>query len=154
MKKSAGILPYRFVKGKLQFFLVHPGGPFWKDRNLAVWTIPKGEFTDEQPLEAAKREFAEETGYVCEGNFMTLAPVKLKSGKLVYAFALEMDIDASAIKSNLFEMEWPPKSGKTESFPEIDKGDWFETGEAKKRINPSQSDFIDQVIDRLNSVLT
>jgi predicted NUDIX family NTP pyrophosphohydrolase len=153
MKKSAGILPYRSVKGKLQFFLVHPGGPFWKHKDLAVWTIPKGEFTDEQPLAAARREFEEETGYMCEGNFMALAPVKQKSGKLVYAFAIEMDINAASIKSNLFEMEWPPKSGKLESFPEIDKGDWFDTGEAKKRITPSQSDFIDQVIDKLNSVL-
>jgi predicted NUDIX family NTP pyrophosphohydrolase len=153
MKKSAGILPYRVVKGKLQFFLVHPGGPFWKHKDLAVWSIPKGEFTDEQPLVAAKREFEEETGYSCEGNFMALAPVKQKSGKLVYAFAIEMDIDATTITSNIFEMEWPPKSGRMESFPEIDKGDWFETGEAKKRINPSQSDLIDQVIDKLNSVL-
>ena len=153
MKKAAGILPYRFVKGKLQFFLVHPGGPFWKHKDPGAWTIPKGEFSDEQPLAAAKREFEEETGYICNGNFTALAPIKQKAGKLVYAFAVEMDIDPAAIKSNLFEMEWPPKSGKTESFPEIDKGNWFETGEAKKKINSSQSDFIDQVIDRLNSIL-
>jgi len=152
MKKSAGILPYRFVKGDIQFFLVHPGGPFWKNKDLAVWTIPKGEFTDEQPLEAAKREFTEETGYSCEGNFMTLTPVKQKSGKLVYAFAIELDIDPDLLTSNHFEMEWPPRSGKKESFPEIDKGEWFKASEAKKKINPSQADFIDQVIDRLENV--
>ena len=84
---------------------------------------------------------------------MTLAPVKQKSGKLVYAFAIEMEINAASIKNNLFEIEWPPQSGRTESFPEIDKGDWFDTGEAKKKINSSQSNFIDQVIDKLNSVL-
>src|SRR4051812_27256350 len=104
MKKSAGILAYRCVKGKIQFFLVHPGGPFWKNKDLGAWTIPKGEFIDEDPLTAAKREFKEETGLVCEGKCTALAPVKQKSGKIVYAFAVLMDIEAETIKSNHFEI--------------------------------------------------
>jgi len=151
MKKSAGILLYRLSNNFLEVFLVHPGGPFWKNKDDGAWSIPKGEFMDdENPLEAAKREFEEETGIQCDGNFIELAPIKQKSGKLVFAWVLEKDIDPATIKSNLFTMEWPPKSGKMQDFPEIDQGKWFDLNEAKQKINPSQSDLIDQLVSKLN----
>src|SRR5262244_1231001 len=116
-KKSAGILLYRFQTSMLQVFLVHPGGPFWAKKD--EWMIPKGEFDDsEEPLDAAKREFFEETGFSLSGNFLPLTPIKQAGGKMIYAFALEGDCDASAIHSNEFELEWPPKSGKRQLFPE------------------------------------
>src|ERR1700712_4284229 len=126
MKKSAGIILYRQKKAKaLEIFLVHPGGPFWKNKDLGAWSIPKGEFTgQEDPLTAAKREIKEETGISCSGIFLELTPLKQKSGKMVYAWALEKDADAGNIKSNMFEMEWPPKSGQFKSFPEVDKAAW------------------------------
>ena len=136
MKKSAGILPYRCVKGQLQFFLVHPGGPFWKNKDMGAWSITKGEFGDEDALTAAKREFKEETGFDCEGTCIVLAPIKQKSGKLVYAWAVQMDIEAGNINSNLFEIEWPPHSGNLQNFPEIDKAAWFGIAEALQKINP------------------
>jgi predicted NUDIX family NTP pyrophosphohydrolase len=146
MKKSAGILLYRIHKKKLEVLLVHPGGPFFKNKDEGAWSIPKGEFTSEEDaLAAAKREFEEETGFSCNGAFLELSPVKLASGKIVYAWALEKDIDANAVKSNHFEMEWPPKSGKKQSFPEIDKAAWFSPAEAKQKINASQSAFIDEL---------
>ena len=146
-KQSAGIILYRFETGKLQIFLVHPGGPFWQNKDNGSWSITKGEFLDdENPLNAAKREFEEETGFSCSGDFLELSPVKQKSGKMVYAWALEKDIDTSKIKSNEFEMEWPPKSGKLQSFPEIDKAQWFAVAEAKQKINASQAGFIDELI--------
>jgi predicted NUDIX family NTP pyrophosphohydrolase len=141
--KSAGILLYRKTDDNLQIFLVHPGGPFYKNKELGAWSIPKGEFLDdEEPLTAAKREFEEETGQVINGNFNSLTPVKLKSGKKIYAWAIEGDIDPETILSNLFEMEWPPKSGKKQSFREIDRAGWFETDEAKLKINTAQAAFI------------
>jgi predicted NUDIX family NTP pyrophosphohydrolase len=149
MKQSAGILLFRRVKKETEVFLVHPGGPFWKNKDLGAWSIPKGEFTEEEDaLEAAKREFKEETGISCDGDFLQLSPVKLKSGKEIFAWALEKDIDADQLKSNFFEMEWPPKSGKMKSFPEIDKGAWFAPGEAKQKINDSQVVFIDELLLR------
>jgi predicted NUDIX family NTP pyrophosphohydrolase len=150
MKKSAGILPYRCIKGKLQFFLVHPGGPFWKNKDLGAWTIPKGEFDNEDALTAAKREFKEETGFDCEGIVTPLAPIKQKNGKLVYAWAVQMDIEADKINSNLFEMEWPPQSGNMQKFPEIDKAAWFAISVVLQKINPAQTGFIDEVVDKLN----
>lgn len=150
MKKSAGILVYRFYSGELEVFLVHPGGPFWKNKDDGAWSIPKGEYADdEDPLEAAKREFEEETGIVCDGKFIMLDPIKQKGGKIVSAWALEKDIDAKSIKSNLFSMEWPPKSGKMQEFPEVDRGAWYELNEAKQKINSSQADFIDQLTTKL-----
>ena len=145
--KSAGILLYRRTGNSLQVFLVHPGGPFFKNKDLGAWSIPKGEFSDdEDALTAAKREFAEETGQAIDGDFIELKPVKLKSGKTVYAWAVEGDIDHETITSNLFEMEWPPKSGKKQSFPEIDRAGWFELEEAKLKINVAQAGFIEELI--------
>jgi len=148
-KKSAGILLYRFLQKKLQVMLVHPGGPFWKNKDEGAWSIPKGEFTDEDPVMAARREFTEETGIEISGNFLELSAVKQKSGKLIFGFALEHDIDTSKIKSNSFEIEWPPKSGKKTSFPEIDRAAWFTPDEAKEKINPAQAAFVDELIQKL-----
>ena len=146
-KKSAGILAYRTVKKTMEFFLVHPGGPFWKNKDAGAWSIPKGEFEeDEDPLTAAKREFKEETGQVISGNFIPLSPVKQKSGKIIQAWAVEADIDAENIKSNLFEMEWPPRSGKKQEFPEVDRAEWFTADTAKEKINPAQAALIDELL--------
>jgi predicted NUDIX family NTP pyrophosphohydrolase len=158
MKQSAGLLLFKFVDKTVFFFLVHPGGPFWKNKDLESWSIPKGEFTnDENPLDAAKREFYEETGFKfeseSESDFIELDSVKLKSGKTIFAWALEFDIDATLIKSNEFEMEWPPKSGKQQSFPEVDRAEWFQTEHALKKINPAQADFIVQIISKISSSL-
>ena len=137
----------------LEIFLVHPGGPFWQKKDIGAWSIPKGEFTDDEDgLNAAKREFMEETGTNINGEFIELKPVKQKSGKLIYAWAVQGDIDASTIKSNDFEMQWPPKSGIMKSFPEIDKGEWFSPAVAKQKINPSQVAFIDELIEKLNKL--
>ncbi|QOG00632.1 NUDIX domain-containing protein [Flavobacterium sp. MDT1-60] len=154
MKQSAGLLLYKFVDSTIYFLLVHPGGPFWKNKDLESWSIPKGEFTDdEDPLEAAKREFQEETGFDVDGDFIALEWVKLKSGKTVFAWAVEFDIDVTLVKSNEFEIEWPPKSGSMKSFPEIDKAEWFQTAEALKKINPAQADFIIQIISKISTSL-
>jgi predicted NUDIX family NTP pyrophosphohydrolase len=150
MKQSAGILLYRKNKKQWEVLLVHPGGPFFKNKDDGAWSVPKGEFTDdENALDAAIREFEEETGFSCNGDFIALAPVKLKSGKTVYAWALEKDIDAAIIKSNDFEMEWPPKSGKRQRFPEVDRAAWFSPAEAKQKINASQVAFIDELMSGL-----
>jgi len=154
MKQSAGLLLYKFIDSTIYFLLVHPGGPFWKNKDLESWSIPKGEFTaDEDPLEAAKREFREETGFEVDGDFITLESVKLKSGKTVFAWAVEFDIDVTLVKSNEFEIEWPPKSGSMKSFPEIDKAEWFQAAEAVKKINPAQADFIIQIISKISTSL-
>lgn len=154
MKQSAGILLYRKIKKEVEVFLVHPGGPFWKNKDAGSWSIPKGEFTEgEDPLDAAKREFKEETGITCEGKFVELSPVKLKSGKMIFAWALEKEIDPGLVKSNYFEIEWPPKSGKKSSFPEIDKGSWFSAGEAKQKINEAQCSLIDELLSKIASVI-
>jgi predicted NUDIX family NTP pyrophosphohydrolase len=138
-KQSAGLLVYRKSKNRLEVFLVHPGGPFWKNKDKGAWSIPKGEFEDsETPLMAAIREFKEETGKTIQGKFMKLNPVEQKSGKKVYAWAIEDNIDAGHHISNTFEMEWPPHSGKIQSFPEVDKCDWFFINDAKDKINSAQ----------------
>jgi predicted NUDIX family NTP pyrophosphohydrolase len=145
-KISAGILLYRKIGGHLQFLLVHPGGPFWKNKDQGAWTIPKGETgNNEEPLAAAKREFYEETGLQPDGHLIELSPVKQKSGKIVYAWALEGNVDAAAIKSNSFEIEWPPRSGKMQSFPEVDQAAWYDMTEAKEKINPAQSALLDEL---------
>jgi predicted NUDIX family NTP pyrophosphohydrolase len=145
-KQSAGILLFRKTTKQLQVFLVHPGGPFFKNKDLGVWSIPKGEFLDdEDALVAAMREFGEETGQSINGDFIPLKPVKLKSGKKIFAWAIEGDIDHEVVVSNLFEMEWPPKSGKQQSFPEIDKAGWFDIETAKTKINAAQGAFIDEL---------
>ncbi len=139
-KRSAGILWFRNKNNRLEVFLVHPGGPFWRNKNNGTWSIPKGEFDEhEDPLQAAKREMFEETGIDADtaGNkstFIELNPVRQKSGKVVYAWLAQGDFDASKLKSNTFEIEWPPKSGKMTAFPEVDKGEWFSTEAAKERI--------------------
>lgn len=154
MKQSAGLLLYKFVDVTIYFLLVHPGGPFWKNKDLESWSIPKGEFTDDEDgLVAAQREFLEETGFEADGDFIKLEPVKLKSGKTVFAWALEFDIDVTLIKSNEFEIEWPPKSGIMKSFPEVDRAEWFQTAEALKKINPAQADFIVQIVSRISASL-
>jgi len=138
-KKSAGILLYRIKNKDLQVLLVHPGGPFWKNKDEGAWSIPKGEFDEnEEPLDAAIREMKEETGVILKGDFIELPPVKQKSGKVVYAWAKEYDLDPTQVKSNEFEMEWPPKSGNKKMFPEIDKAEWFDLHTAKEKINPAQ----------------
>ena len=144
-KKSAGILLYRIHHNISEVLLVHPGGPFWAKKDLGVWSIPKGEFEPgENPLDAAKREVEEETGIKVEGPFIELTPVKLKSGKLIYAWAVQGDVDIANISSNEFEMEWPPKSGKKKSFPEIDNAAWFTLPEAKNKINGRQAPLIEE----------
>jgi len=143
-KQSAGILLYRNINSQLQVFLVHPGGPFFKNKDAGAWSIPKGEFLDdEDALQAAKREFLEETGQPVDGEFIKLSPIKLKSGKTVHAWAVEGDIDHNAIVSNVFEMEWPPRSGKTASFPEVDKSGWFSAEEACVKVNVAQVGLIE-----------
>lgn len=147
MIKSAGILLYR-NKNKPEFFLVHPGGPFWANKDLGVWSIPKGEFTEEDPLAAALREFKEETGIEIQAvKFIGLQPVKMKSGKLIFAWAAEGDIDPVIIKSNMFEMVF--KNGSKASFPEIDKGGWFNEEEAMEKLIPVQTNFIKELVSIL-----
>jgi predicted NUDIX family NTP pyrophosphohydrolase len=152
MSKSAGILLFRKNNKKIEFFLVHPGGPFWAKKDAGAWSIPKGEYgDDEDALVAARREFKEETGQSIDGEFIELKPLKQKGGKIVQAFAVDGDIDADNIQSNTFEMEWPPKSGKRRSFPEVDKAGWFDADTAKQKINEKQAAMIDEVLERVGS---
>jgi predicted NUDIX family NTP pyrophosphohydrolase len=148
-KTSAGILLYRINEDDLEIFLVHPGGPFWMKKDDGVWSIPKGEYVDgEAALDAARREFEEETGFACiEGDTQSLGQVKLSSGKVISAWAIEGDCDASAIRSNLFAMEWPPRSGKLQEFPEVDRAAWFTLPIAEKKIHPVQRAFLDRLVE-------
>ncbi len=142
-KISAGILLYRRHDGLLQVLLVHPGGPFWSKKDEGAWTIPKGEVADgEELLQTALREFEEETGVKPIGKLIPLTPIKQKAGKTVHAWAVEGNLDPSAVKSNTFKMEWPPKSGKYAEFPEIDRAEFFDVVAARKKINPAQIGFI------------
>jgi predicted NUDIX family NTP pyrophosphohydrolase len=142
-KSSAGLLMFRRSKGALQVLLAHPGGPFWAKKDDGAWTLPKGEYeSSEDPLEAAKREFAEETGFAATGSFFPLGSLKQPSGKMVSAWAFESDCDPSALVSNTFEIEWPPKSGKKASFPEIDRVAWFGIAEARTRLHKGQVGFL------------
>jgi predicted NUDIX family NTP pyrophosphohydrolase len=148
-KQSAGLLLY-FRKRNLEIFLVHPGGPLWAKKDLGVWSIPKGEFDEEEPLLAAKREFQEETGIDApQGDYIPLKPVRQKSGKIVHAWAIQAEVDAENVHSNGFEMEWPPGSGRRQSFPEIDRGAWFSVEEALEKINPGQVGLIHELVERL-----
>lgn len=146
-RQSAGILLYRRSGGRIEVLLVHPGGPLWARRDLGAWSIPKGEYTaGEAPLEAARREFQEETGLpLPEGEAVDLAEVRLSSGKLIRAWAVEGDCDAGDLRSNLFTMEWPPRSGRTAQFPEVDRAGWFGIEEAGERIHPAQRAFLDRL---------
>ena len=148
-KESAGLLVYRKRDGILEVLLVHPGGPFWKNKDSGAWSIPKGEFTaGEEPLDVAKREFQEETGLSIDGSFQPLAPIKQRGGKTVYAWAVEADLDASHVKSNTFTIEWPPRSGKQQEFPEVDRGEWFPLDVAAEKINQGQSELLRQLKSR------
>ena len=147
---SAGILLYRLPATGPEVFLVHPGGPFWAKRDLGAWSVPKGEVDgDEDLLEAAKREFQEETGASVDGNFIELAPLRQPSGKVVRAWAVEGDIDASAIRSNTFSIEWPPRSGKSRAFPEVDRAGWFTLAEARDKLLPGQRPFLDELMRKI-----
>ena len=149
---SAGILLYRFRDGTLEIFLIHPGGPYWHGKDAGAWSIPKGELEEgDDELAAAQREFEEETGSRVSGEFLALEPLRLKSGKIVHAWAVRGDIDASAIRSNAFSMEWPPRSGRQQEFPEVDRGGWFTMGAAREKIHPGQQGFLDQLEERLSS---
>lgn len=149
-KQSAGLLIFRKSKNKFEVFLVHPGGPFWKNKDAGAWSIPKGEFgDDETPLDAAIREFKEETGKTIDGKFIELNSIKQKSGKKVYAWAIEKNIDLDDLASNTFEIEWPPSSGKIKSFPEVDKYSWFFINDAKDKINIAQVDFLKELEHKL-----
>jgi len=144
---SAGILLYRLRATGPEVFLVHPGGPFWARRDLGAWSVPKGEVGDgEDLLEAAKREFFEETGGRVEGEFIQLAPLRQRSGKVVHAWAVEGDLDASSITSNTFAIEWPPRSGKSRMFPEVDRAGWFTLPEAREKLLPGQRPFLDDMM--------
>jgi predicted NUDIX family NTP pyrophosphohydrolase len=150
-KRSAGLLMYRRHNRELQVFLVHPGGPFWARKDMGAWTISKGEYLeDEVPLEAAKREFHEETGFTAQGNFLELGTVQQSGGKVVSAWAFEGDCDPAALVSNRFEEEWPPRSGRRIEIPEVDRGDWFAVAEARERILKSQAPFLDRLSDMLH----
>jgi len=150
MRTSAGILLYRQKDNYIEVFLVHPGGPFWKGKDEGAWSIPKGEFIkEEDPLSVAIREFEEETGQTIDGKFIELTPIQQKGGKIVYAWAVEGDADADNIVSNTFKQEWPYKSGKWITIPEVDKAGWFGAEEAKKQINPAQVELIEELVERL-----
>lgn len=134
---------YRFQNNVLNVLLVHPGGPFWAKKDIHAWSIPKGLYGEEEdPFEAAKREFQEETGFVCEGEFKRLDEIKHRSGKKVVAWAVEGDVDAKALRSNTFSMEWPPETGKLVEFPEVDRVEWFTIDEAAKKILKGQVGFL------------
>jgi predicted NUDIX family NTP pyrophosphohydrolase len=149
-KRSAGLLLFR-RSTRLEFFLVHPGGPFWARKDDGAWSLPKGEYSDpENPLEAAKREFQEETGISVDGDFLPLGELRQPGGKLVTAWALEKDVDPALVKSNLFSMEWPPKSRKTQEFPEIDRAAWFSISQARTKLLKGQLAFIDRLMKKLS----
>ena len=130
----------------MEVLLAHPGGPFWTRKDEQAWSIPKGEFEGEEPLEAAKRELTEETGAVVTGPVLPLAPIKQPSGKMVHAFAVEQDFDVSAFRSNTFSIEWPPRSGRQQEYPEVDRIAWFRIDEARLKIQRGQTALLDQLL--------
>ena len=149
-KVSAGLVMYRQRDGQLEFLLAHPGGSFWKNKDTAAWTIPKGAINpEEEPLAAAKREFQEETGFEPGGEFIPLQPIKQRSGKIVHAWGFSGDCDPAKIKSNTFQMEWPPKSGHMETCPEIDRAGFFTLAEARKKIMPAQFPLLAELAEKL-----
>ena len=151
VEHSGGILAYKYVEGKLEVMLAHPGGPFWARKDEAAWSIPKGlQETDESILDTAKREFEEETGCKIQTDLLELGTIKQPSKKLITIFAVEMEIDVNMVKINLFEMEWPPKSGNILKFTENDKAQWFTIEEARKKIFKGQKGFLDRLVDILN----
>ncbi|GAB4388235.1 MAG: NUDIX domain-containing protein [Thermodesulfovibrionales bacterium] len=147
---SAGLLMYRQRDGAIEVFLVHPGGPFWARKDLGAWSIPKGlADPDEDPLEAARREFREETAMDATGPFAYLGSLRQPSGKIVHAWAFQGDCDPAGIRSNTFRMEWPPRSGRTREFPEVDRAGWFDLEEAGRRILKGQAAFLDRLKEAL-----
>jgi len=149
-KKSAGLLLYRWHGQEMEVLLAHMGGPFWKNKDEGAWTLPKGEYEAEEPLEAAQREFQEETGFALPpGPYLPLAPIKQSGGKTVLAFAAEGDCDPARLESNTFEMEWPPKSGRRQSFPEVDRAAWLPIEAAKRKILKSQRPLLDDLKEQL-----
>ncbi len=149
-KRSAGLLMFRWRGEDLEVFLVHPGGPFWAKKDLGAWSIPKGEYPgDEDPLTAARREFEEETGFAAAGEFIPLADITQPGGKIVKAWAIEGDCEAADVRSNMFSMEWPPKSGRMQEFPEIDRGEWFPLESARDKLLKGQVGFLDQLASKI-----
>jgi predicted NUDIX family NTP pyrophosphohydrolase len=150
-KLSAGVLMYRYRSGELEVFLVHPGGPFWAKKDLGAWSIPKGEYDEgEEPIEAAAREFREETGFAVNGPLRELGVVKQAGGKIVSAWCFEGDADPENLISNTFEMEGRPRSGRRMKFPEVDRGGWFSMAAARYQILKSQMPFIEMLVRLLN----
>lgn len=146
VRRSAGLLVYRLRDGVVEVFLVHPGGPFWRNRDDGAWSLPKGEYAeDEDPLAAAVREFGEETGMTITGEFQPLQPVRQAGGKSVTAWAIAGDFDAGAIRSNSFTMEWPPKSGSMRAFPEVDRAAWFTLDQARSKLLAGQRPLLDEL---------
>jgi predicted NUDIX family NTP pyrophosphohydrolase len=151
-KRSAGILMFRRGAQGLEVLLVHPGGPFWARKDLGAWSIPKGEYSEgDEPLATAIREFAEETGMRPQGELRPLGEITQPGRKIVTAFALEGDFDPATLKSNTFELEWPPKSGRKASFPEVDRAQWFSLETAREKILPAQREFITRLLERAPS---
>lgn len=154
-KQAAGILLYRHGPRGLEVLLAHPGGPLWARKDLGAWTLPKGRFNgDERPIAAAKREFEEEMGSPPAGEFVEIGSIKQPSGKVVHAFVAESDFDVSTVRSNLFPLEWPPKSGQRAQFPEVDRAAWFSIEEARKRILKGQEPFLDRLLTLLKTTAT
>jgi predicted NUDIX family NTP pyrophosphohydrolase len=151
MRRSAGILMYKYRADELLVLLVHPGGPYWAKRDLGSWSIPKGEYEGEDPLTAAGREFQEETGGQVQGPFLSLGEVTQSNRKTVSAWAAEGDFDPKALKSNLCEIEWPPKSGRTQLIPEADRAEWFSLQDARVKILAGQRPFLDRLERALKS---
>ena len=146
-KQSAGVLLYRRAPSGIEVLLVHPGGPFWKNKDAAAWSIPKGELAaGEDALAAARREFLEETGQTISERVEALEPVKQPGGKIVYAFAIEGDCDVAAVRSNSFTLEWPPRSGKLQQFPEIDRAEWFTLAAAAQKLHRGLVPLLDQLV--------
>ncbi len=145
--RSAGLLLFRRSAAGFEVLVVHPGGPFWARKDLGAWSLPKGEYDDdEDPAVCARREFAEELGTAPpDGELLDLGEVRLKSGKVVVAWAVEGDLDTAEIVSNTFETEWPPRSGRRQSFPEVDRAEWFGPDEARAKLNPAQAEFVDRL---------
>jgi predicted NUDIX family NTP pyrophosphohydrolase len=152
-RRSAGILLYRRRSGEIEVLAVHPGGPFWARRDEGAWSIPKGELDlEEDPLEAARREFAEELGCTLpDGPVHDLGEVRQKGGKLVRAFAVEGDLDPASIRSNTVEIEWPPRSGRHQPFPEIDRAEWLTLAAARQKLNPVQAELLDVLASLLGA---